>query len=216
MRLVRLYPLGTLCSALAAIAAALPYRDFITVGLLLTKMRDNPQANSARADHMPPDNWIYIQEPDVEVGRLQIFNNWSPYMVKNPDNVWIGMEYFVNEGDSLWTMNDESFKTFAIQELASIGIIHEDDVLDSIVIRVPKAYPAYTGEGYDRLSEIRGFLDSITNLYLIGRNGMHRYNNQDHSMLTALEAVRLIREGSIEKDSIWNVNAEQEYHEEKK
>ena len=207
---------GPVPPAVRDAASKLDYRDFMTAGILLKKLAIKNTTSIKTLSDIVPDNWIYIQEPDVKVGRLQIFNNWSPYMVKNPDNVWIGMEYFVNEGDSLWTMNDESFKTFAIQELASIGIIHEDDVLDSIVIRVPKAYPAYTGEGYDRLSEIRGFLDSIPNLFLIGRNGMHRYNNQDHSMLTALEAVRLIREGSIEKDSIWNVNAEQEYHEEKK
>ena len=109
-------------------------------------------------------------------------------MVKNDENTWIGLEYFCNEGDELWTMSDDDFTKFAIGELTKIDIIHPDDVLDSVVIRVPKTYPAYFGS-YDRFNEIREFTDSYQNLFLIGRNGMHRYNNMDHSMLTAMAAV---------------------------
>ncbi len=197
-------------------AAKLDYRDFMTAGILLRKLAIRNETKIRTMGDIVPDNWIYIQEPGVKVGRLQIFNNWSPYMVKDPDTVWIGMEYFVNEGDELWNMDDTAFKSFAAKELASIGIIREEDVLDSVVIRVQKAYPAYTGEGYERFAEIREFLDTIPNLFLVGRNGMHRYNNQDHSMLTAMEAVRLANGETASKESIWNVNAEQEYHEEKK
>lgn len=197
-------------------AAKLDYRDFMTAGILLRKLSIRNKTAIPTMGDIVPDNWIYIQEPGVKVGRLQIFNNWSPYMVKDPGTAWIGMEYFVNEGDELWNMDDAMFKSFAAKELASIGIIREEDVLDSVVIRVQKAYPAYTGEGYERFAEIRGFLDTIPNLFLIGRNGMHRYNNQDHSMLTAMEVVKNIRSGISSKENVWNVNAEQEYHEEKK
>ena len=127
------------------------------------------------------DNWIYIQERDVKIGRLQILNNWSPYMVADCSKVWLGLEYFCNEGDSLWNMEDKDFAAFAAGELAKIGIIDAADVCDSTVVRVPKAYPAYFGT-YKEMDTVRNFTDPITNLYLIGRNGMHRYNNMDHSM----------------------------------
>ncbi|MHA2017025.1 MAG: hypothetical protein ACTSXY_01995, partial [Promethearchaeota archaeon] len=155
----------------------------------------------------------YIQERDVKVGRLQIFNNWSPYMVKDADTVWIGLEYFCNEGDELWVMTDDEFAKFAIDELEKIEIIDKNDVLDSTVIRMPKTYPAYFGS-YDKFNEIQDHVDKIENLFLIGRNGMHRYNNQDHSMLTAMEAVENIIQNVKTKDNIWNVNTEEEYHEE--
>lgn len=160
------------------------------------------------------DNWIYIQERDVKLGRLQIFNNWSPYMVKDPDTVWIGLEYFCNEGDELWSKSDDEFSKYAIDELAKISIIEKDDVLDATVIRMPKTYPAYFGS-YDDFHVIRGFTDKIDNLFLIGRNGMHRYNNADHSMLTAMIAVENIINGKKTKDNIWQVNIEDEYHEDK-
>ena len=192
------------------VAQNLVYRDFITVGLLLKQLK----VKAPKGSGLIPDNWIYIQEPDVKMGRLQIFNNWSPYMVKDPDNVWIGLEYFCNEGDELWSKTDNDFAKFAIEEFIKIGMIDQNDVIDSVVIRMPKTYPAYFGS-YDRFNEIREYTDSISNLFLIGRNGMHRYNNQDHSMLTAMEAVKNIRNGINTKDNIWNVNAEQEYHEEK-
>lgn len=196
------------------IATALPYRDFITVGLLVPKMKANPQAASNQANHMPPDNWIYIQEQDVQVGRLQIFNNWSPAMVKDPNTIWLGMEYFCNEGDPLWNMDDEALKVLGAKELAQIGMIDDDTVIDSTVIRMPKAYPAYFG-AYSEFNTIRAYIDTLTNLFLVGRNGMHRYNNQDHSMLTAKIAVDNILAGITCKENIWSVNVDDDYHEEK-
>lgn len=191
------------------IAEGLVYRDFMTVGLLLNKMRTTDDRKIA------PDNWIYIQEPDVKLCRLQIFNNWSPYMVQDPSKVWVGLEYMCTEGDELWTMADEKFMDFAINELASIDIIDKEDVLDKTMIRMPKAYPAYFGT-YDQFSRVKEFTNTIDNLFLIGRNGMHRYNNQDHSMLTAIETVKNIAQGKKDKNNIWNVNVEQTYHEEKR
>lgn len=195
------------------IAEALPYRDFITVGLLAKKMRANPQSRSANANNMPPDNWIYIQESDVKVGRLQIFNNWSPGMVADPDKVWMGLEYFCNEGDALWALTDDELKVLAGHEMAKIGLLDECDVEDAVVIRMPKAYPAYFGS-YMRFDVVREYLDSIQNLFPIGRNGMHRYNNQDHSMLTAKMAVDNILGGVASKANIWAVNVDDDYHEE--
>jgi protoporphyrinogen oxidase len=197
------------------IADGLLYRDFITVGLLVPKMRENPQSRSALDNNMPPDNWIYIQESDVKVGRLQIFNNWSPYMVKDPAKIWMGLEYFCNEGDALWSMSDDELKRLGAAEMAKIGMVDPQDVEDSIVLRVPKAYPAYFGASYGQFGTIRDYLDGFGNLFLIGRNGMHRYNNQDHSMLTAKIAVDNIVAGIQEKSNIWAVNIDDEYHEEK-
>lgn len=194
-------------------AAALPYRDFITVGLLLSRMRANPQAQSARNDHMPPDNWIYVQERDVRIGRLQIFNNWSPDLVAKKENVWLGLEYFCQEGDDLWSMPDAAMLDFAAVELEQIGMIERADVLDGTVIRVPKTYPAYFG-AYEDFPAIREWLDGLDNLFLVGRSGMHRYNNQDHSMLTAKLAVEAILGGEVEKADIWAVNVDDDYHEE--
>jgi protoporphyrinogen oxidase len=196
------------------VAEKLVYRDFITVGLLLKKLKVKNNTKIKTRNDLIPDNWIYIQEQDVKVGRLQIFNNWSPYMVKDPDTVWVGLEYFCNEGDELWSKTDDDFAEFAVDEFVKIGMIDREDYLDSVVIRMPKTYPAYFGS-YDRFDEIRDFTDAIPNLFLIGRNGMHRYNNQDHSMLTAITAVQNIKNGITTKDNIWNVNTEQEYHEEK-
>lgn len=189
----------------------LMYRDFITVGLLLTqlKVKDETQANK-----LIKDNWIYIQEREVRIGRLQIFNNWSPYMVKDQDNVWIGLEYFCNVGDSLWSKPDAEFMTFAIDELASIGIIDKADVLDSTILREEKTYPAYFGT-YDRFDEIKEYVNKFENLFLVGRNGMHKYNNSDHSMLTAMTAVDNIVDGIKTKENIWLINTEQDYHEKK-
>lgn len=196
------------------VAEGLPYRDFITVGLLMKKLLIKNETNKKTKNNIVPDNWIYIQEPGVKVGRLQIFNNWSPYLVKNDKNVWIGMEYFVNEGDDLWKKSEKSMAEFGIKELASIGIIDVNDVLDHTVIRIKKTYPAYFGT-YNRFDEIRNYTDSFSNLFLIGRNGMHRYNNQDHSMLTAMTAVENIIRNREDKSNIWDVNVEKEYHEEK-
>jgi protoporphyrinogen oxidase len=196
------------------VAAGLPYRDFITVGLLLKSLKIKNETGQKTKNDIVPDNWIYIQEPGVKVGRLQIFNNWSPYLVKDDGNVWIGMEYFVNEGDELWRKQDKDMAQFGIDELVSINIIDKKDVLDSTVIRIKKTYPAYFGT-YDRFDEIRKFTDRFENLYLLGRNGQHRYNNQDHSMLTAITAVENIVIGKKDKSNVWEINAEKEYHEKK-
>ncbi len=196
------------------ISEGLIYRDFVTVGLLLEKMKIKNETKLKTVNNVIPDNWIYIQERDVKVGRLQIFNNWSPYMVKDENNVWIGLEYFCNEGDELWTMENKDFAEFAIDEFCKIDLIEKEDILDSVVIRMPKTYPAYFGS-YDEFDKIRKFTDKFENLFLIGRNGMHRYNNQDHSMLTAMTAVENITNNIKTKDNIWEVNTEQEYHERK-
>ncbi|PZX59513.1 NAD(P)/FAD-dependent oxidoreductase [Hydrotalea sandarakina] len=194
------------------ISNGLQYRDFITVGLLLNKLSIANTSNSTLHNNLVPDNWIYIQERDVKIGRLQIFNNWSPYLVADPSKVWIGLEYFCNEGDALWQMDDKTFIQFAIDELHSIGIIDKQDVIDSTLIRMPKTYPAYFGT-YHQFNVIRQFTDSFANLFLIGRNGMHKYNNQDHSMLTAIAAVNNIIHGITSKENIWAVNTEEDYHE---
>ena len=196
------------------VAAGLEYRDFMTVGLLLKKLRIRNDTGRETVNGLVPDNWIYIQEREVKLGRLQIFNNWSPYLVADPDTVWIGLEYFCGEGDELWSMADADFIRFAVDELASIDVIDAADVLDATLLRVPKAYPAYFGS-YDRFEVVRDYTDGIANLFLVGRNGMHRYNNADHSMLTAMAAVEDIINGRSAKDNIWAVNAEEEYHEER-
>jgi protoporphyrinogen oxidase len=188
---------------IARIADGLPYRSFMTVGLLLRSMRGRPA---------PADNWIYIQEPDVRIGRLQIFNNWSPALVADPRTVWLGLEYFCDQGDDLWVMEDERFLDFATGELEKIGLIERKDVIGGTLVRVPRAYPAYFG-AYNQFAYLRNYLDQFSNLYPIGRNGMHRYNNQDHSMLTANAAVDAIARRAL-KEQIWNINAEESYHEE--
>ena len=191
------------------IAEGLVYRDFITVGLLVKKLA------VAEKDGSPlRDNWIYIQEPDVTVGRLQIFNNWSPYLVQDQQKIWIGLEYFCNDTDPMWKYSDEEMVRLAVEEVSRIGIVTPADVEDSHVVHMPKTYPAYFGS-YSRFQEIRSFLDGIENLFLVGRNGMHKYNNQDHSMLTAMTAVDNIANGVTDKDNIWAINTEVEYHEEK-
>jgi protoporphyrinogen oxidase len=194
------------------VSKGLVYRDFITVGLLVRSLRIND--DTPQGKKLISDNWIYIQEPDVLLGRLQVFNNWSPSMVADPDTVWLGLEYFCNESDEIWTISDERMVALAIQELSKIGIIDASEVLDSTVLRVEKTYPAYFGT-YDRFAEIREHVDRYTNLFLIGRNGMHRYNNQDHSMLTAMMAVDDIIAGKTDKAGLWEVNTELDYHEEK-
>jgi protoporphyrinogen oxidase len=191
------------------IGEGLEYRDFITVGLLVDRLKVHEADGS-----LIRDNWIYIQEPDVLVGRMQIFNNWSPHMVGDPSKVWIGLEYFCFESDSLWQRTDQELRELAEAEMEKIGIIERADVRDATVIRMVKTYPAYFG-AYARFAELRRYLDGFTNLYLLGRNGMHRYNNQDHSMLTAMVAVDNIAQGVASKENIWSVNTEEEYHEEK-
>jgi protoporphyrinogen oxidase len=183
----------------------------VTVGLLLDRLEIQepgvPWPGVA-------DNWIYIQEPDVKVGRLQVFNNWSPYLVADPETVWVGLEYFVNESEDLGRMTDAEMIALGIAELSKLGIIRAQDVRDATVLRVPKTYPAYFGT-YTEFDTLRRWIDGFENLFLMGRNGMHRYNNQDHSMLTAMVTVENIAAGITSKDNIWSVNVEQDYHEEK-
>jgi protoporphyrinogen oxidase len=196
----------------AEVSNGLAYRDFITVGLLLKEMRVREDTDQGR--RLIRDNWVYIQEPDVLVGRMQVFNNWSPYMVADPGTVWLGLEYFCYETDDLWKKPDAEMIALAGEELSKIGLIEREAILDATVIRMPKTYPAYFGT-YDRFGEVREYLDSFENMFLVGRNGMHKYNNQDHSMLTAMVAVDTIISGSLQKEPVWAVNTEQEYHESK-
>ena len=196
------------------IAAGLPYRDFITVGLLVNKLKLQNKTKVRTLTGDVPDCWIYVQERDVKIGRLQLFNNWSPYMVADPKHtMWIGLEYFCNEGDELWSMSDEAFIDFAIGELVKIDVIDRSDVIDSTRIRVKKAYPAYF-DTYSEFDTVKDYLSGIENLWCFGRNGQHRYNNMDHSMLTAIKAADAIINSSCDKDAIWQVNTEKEYHEE--
>ena len=195
--------------AVREVAEGLEYRDFITVGILANRLSVTEPGGG-----LLKDTWVYIQEPDVLLGRLQIFNNWSPHMIAEPDKVWLGLEYFCYETDALWAMADEDLKKFAAAELEKIGILKTTDVLDGHVVRVPKTYPAYFGT-YDRFDELRTFTDGFENLFLVGRNGMHKYNNQDHSMLTAMTVVDGLVAGHVEKAALWGINTEQEYHEEK-
>jgi protoporphyrinogen oxidase len=196
------------------VAGGLSYRNFITVGLLLKKLRLKSRIGLKTINGMIPYHWVYIQDPSVKIGRIQIFNNWSPYMVKDENTVWIGLEYFCNEGDRLWSMSDKDMTELAVKELVKIGFIQKDDVLDSTVIRMSKTYPAYFGT-YDRFDVIRNFTDGFENMFLIGRNGMHKYNNTDHSMLSAMVAVENIINDVKSKDNLWTLNTEQQYHEQK-
>ena len=210
--LVAALPSDSTSSDVKEVASGLPYRDFMTVGLLLDRMNLRNTTKFPSVGNIVPDTWIYIQEPDVQLCRLQIFNNWSPYMASDASKIWVGLEYMCSEGDELWQMSDPDFIRFATQELVSCGMIEADAVCDAVRLRIPKAYPAYFGT-YERFVEVRRHLDRIENLYCVGRNGQHRYNNQDHSMLSAMEAVdSLLGKGSRER--IWSINAEEEYHEE--
>ena len=197
------------------IALGLPYVDFQTVGVLVKKMKLANKTKMKTLGNIVPDCWIYVQEPEVKMLRLQVFNNWSPYLVKDAENtVWIGLEYTCQENDKYWNMSDKEFSEFAINELASMNIIDKEDVLDSHREKVKKAYPAYF-DTYENIDKLITYLNTFGNLYCIGRNGQHRYNNMDHSMATAFEAVKNIKQGVVTKDNIWNVNTEKEYHEEK-
>ncbi len=196
------------------VAAGLQYRDFITVGILLKNLSEQDKRSGKWKPLQLKDTWIYIQEKDVKVGRLQLFNNWSPYLVKDPNTAWVGMEFFCNETDDFWKMPDEKIAALAIRELQKIGLANASDVLDSTVLRVEKTYPAYFG-AYERFDEVKQYVNTFPNLFLVGRNGMHKYNNADHSMLTAMVSVDNIIAGETGKDNIWSINTEQEYHEEK-
>ena len=199
------------------IAKGLPYRDYMTVGVLIPSLKLQNKTKIKTIGNIVPDNWVYVHDRSVSMGRFQIYNNWSPYMVKDIENhVWIGLEYFCNEGDEMWSMTDENFSKKVIKEMVTLGLIgSEEEVLDSHVERVKKAYPAYF-DTYANMDELRQYLDTIQNLFCVGRNGQHRYNNIDHSMCTSFETVKNILSGETSKDNIWNVNTEKEYHEQKK
>jgi protoporphyrinogen oxidase len=196
------------------IARDLPYRDFTTVGVLAKKLKIRNTTKIRTVGNIVPDTWIYIQERDVKLCRLQIFNNWSPYLVNDPKNVWIGLEYMCSDQDEIWKMSDQEFIDLAVAELAKIAIVDPADILDTCRIRIEKAYPAYFG-AYGEFAVVKTYLDSIENLFCIGRNGQHRYNNQDHSMLTAMQAVRCMNDPAVPRTSLWSINSEQEYHETK-
>ena len=201
----------------ARIAKGLPYRDYMTLGVLVPKIKLKNKTKLKTVGNIVPDCWVYVQDRRVKMGRFQIYNNWSPYMVKDLEHtVWIGLEYFVNEGDEFWNMTEEAFSQFGVDEMVKLGLIDSaDEVLDSHMERVKKAYPAYF-DTYDEMDTLIEYLNTIPNLYCVGRNGQHRYNNIDHSMVTSFEAVKNILSGATEKSNIWNVNTEKEYHEESK
>ena len=197
------------------IANGLPYRDFMTVGLLVNKLNLKNETNIKTLGNIVPDCWIYIHEPNAKILRLQIFNNWSPYMVKDVKNtIWIGLEYTCQENDEYWNMSDEEFIDFASEELIKMGIIEKNSILDAHREKVKKAYPSYF-DTYKDMDKLIEYLNKFDNLYCVGRNGQHRYNNMDHSMVTAFEAVKNINSGIKNKENIWSVNTEKEYHEEK-
>ncbi len=186
-------------AAVLSAADTLHYRDFLTVALIID------------APTLFPDNWIYVHDPRVRLGRIQNFKNWSPEMVPDQSKTCLGLEYFCFEGDDLWAMPDADLVTLGAREIEAIGLLKGGRVLDGMVVRMPKAYPVYD-EGYESaLAVVREYLDGFANLQVAGRNGMHKYNNQDHSMVTALLAVQNTLGGSHD---VWAVNADDEYHEE--
>ena len=197
-------------------ATALPYRDFMTVGLLVDKLKVQNKTKRKTLGDIVPDCWIYVQDRDVRLGRIQIFNNWSPYMTEKPENtVWLGLEYFCAEGDQMWASEDETFIQNAVSELVKIGVIEgKENVLDCTLLRVKKAYPAYFGS-YENFDLVKNYVNGIENLWCIGRNGQHRYNNMDHSMVTAMVACEGILQGVTDKSALWEVNTEKSYHETK-
>ncbi len=201
-------------SEVKKIASGLVYRDYIIVGVLFKRMLKLNKNKINTKNHIIPDNWLYIQERDIKMGRLDVFNNFSKEMLRDKNSVWLGAEYFCNEDDEFWKKTDNAIKTFAVEELAKINLIDSEDLLDYIVLRVPKAYPAYFGS-YNQFDVVKNFVDGFENLFLIGRNGMHRYNNMDHSILTGLLAADNIINGVKSKDNLWKINTEEKYCEEK-
>ena len=198
----------------ARIAAGLPYRDYMTLGVLIPHLNLENKTKVKTIGNIVPDNWVYVHDRNVLMGRFQIYNNWSPYLVKDIDHtVWMGLEYFCNEGDSMWSMSDDEFAKMAIKEMVKINLIDEEkEVLDYHVERVKKAYPAYF-DTYDEMDKLVDYLNSIDNLFCVGRNGQHRYNNIDHSMCTSFETVKNILSGTRDRSNVWSVNTEKEYHE---
>ena len=200
----------------ARIAAGLPYRDYMTLGVLVKKLELENKTQIKTVGNIVPDCWVYVQDRSVKMGRFQIYNNWSPYLVKDLENtVWVGLEYFCKEGDAFWNQTEEEFRKLGIEEMIRINLIKDETaVLDSHMEKVKKAYPAYF-DTYAEMDSLVEYLNTIDNLYCVGRNGQHRYNNLDHSMMTSFEAVKCILNGNADKSAIWNINTEKEYHEEK-
>ena len=200
----------------ARIAAGLPYRDYMTLGVLVKRLALENKTNLTTVGGIVPDCWVYVQDRSVKMGRFQIYNNWSPYLVKDLENtVWVGLEYFCNEGDAFWNQSEEEFARLGVEEMVRIGLITDvSQVLDTHMERVKKAYPAYF-DTYAEMDKLTAWLNTVENLYCVGRNGQHRYNNLDHSMMTSFEAVKNIREGIADRSNIWNVNTEKSYHEKK-
>lgn len=202
---------------ISKIANGLPYRDFITVGILVKKLNLKNKTKLKTLNDIIPDCWIYVQDTGVKLGRIQIFNNWSPYLVEKPEeSVWLGLEYFCKENDKFWNMSNSERKDFCIRELLHMEVISDpQDVLDFHVEKVKKAYPAYF-DTYADIDQLIDWLNGFENLYCVGRNGQHRYNNMDHSMVTSFIAVKHILGKISNKKDIWKVNTEQSYHESKK
>ena len=206
--------IGDVPQKVKKISNGLPYRDFVTIGVLLPKLDLKNETNIKTIHNNIPDNWLYIQDTSVHMGRIQLFNNWSPYMVKDPINtMWIGLEYFCSEGDSFWSMSDNELKSLAKEELKKMGFFN-GKVLDMKVIKVKKAYPAYF-DTYAEIDKLRKYINSIHNLYCIGRNGTHSYNNMDHSILSGMICADLINNNSHDLEKLWNVNVDKSYQEEK-
>jgi protoporphyrinogen oxidase len=189
-----------LAANVRAAAQALAYRDFLTVALMV------------RQADMFPDNWIYVHDPGVKLGRIQNFNNWSPQMVPGKGVTCLGLEYFCFEGDGMWTMSDEELIELGKSEMEALGLLQAKDVFDGAVVRMEKAYPVYTPDYIHHIRAIRQALDRFSNLQVVGRNGMHKYNNQDHSMMSALLAARNAVEG--ENWDLWKINTDAQYLEE--
>lgn len=197
------------------IANGLPYRDFVTVGLLVDRLEIKNKTNIKTIKDIVPDCWIYVQDESVKLLRIQIFNNWSPYMVKDYKKyVWIGAEYTCSVEDELWKMSNKNTMKFVVSELEKIGIIDKSNVSDYHVEKIEKAYPSYF-DTYDEIDKLIEYVDNFKNLYCVGRNGQHRYNNMDHSVITSFETVDNILNDVKSRDNIWNVNTEKEYHESK-
>ena len=200
----------------ARIAKGLPYRDYMTLGVLVKNLKLENKTQLKTVGNIVPDCWVYVQDRTVKMGRFQIYNNWSPYLVKDLENtVWVGLEYFCNEGDAFWNQSEEDFAKLGVEEMIRIGLISDEtQVLDTHAEKVKKAYPAYF-DTYSEIDTLIEYLNTIDNLFCVGRNGQHRYNNLDHSMMTSFEAVKCILTGNKDKSALWNVNTEKEYHEEK-
>ena len=210
------YALGSAPENVAKVAKNLPFRDFVCIGVLVKRMKLRNKTKIKTLNNIIPDCWLYVQDKDVKLGRIQIYNNWSPFMVKDPKKyIWLGLEYFCSEGDEYWKRNKQQWREVAVKDLLNAGIIYtKKDVRTYCVKKVLKAYPAYYG-AYENIAEVRDFVDNYENLYCVGRGGQHHYNNMDHSMMTSFAAVRHIMGKTDDKKAVWTVNCEPIYHEQK-